>query len=263
MQRRVDLIKKHLDPTSVTILEIGALDSPTFTRDRYQVKYVDHASREELARGGGSNPRYAYDRLVDVDYVVLGQRYCDVVDSKFDIVVANHVIEHIPDAIGWLQDLGKLLRPEGIIFLSVPDRRFTFDIARRESNYIDLLRPHLAGQIKPDFLNLLDHFWNHKSVKPADVLAGRHHDLMKKMRFTPEGAFDNSLRLSQQPYADVHCHVFTEASFKETFDVIRGFGYLAYTSMSVYPLREGSNEFNVVLGGFDESLFRATKLESA
>lgn len=262
MQRRIDLIKRHLDPASAAILEIGALDSPTFTRDRYQVKYVDYASREDLARDRGNNPRYAYERLVDVDYVVLGQRYCEVVDRKFDVIVANHVIEHIPDAIGWLQDLGKLLQPRGIVFLSVPDRRFTFDIARRESNYIDLLRPHLAGQTKPDFLNLLDHFWNHKSVKPADVLQGRHHDLIKKMRFTPEAAFSNALRLSRQPYADVHCHVFTEDSFKEAFALIRGFGYLAYTSMTVYPLREGNNEFNVVLGGFDESLFRQAMVES-
>ena len=221
--RRTAIIEKYRDPESSRILEIGALDSPTFVKERHEVKYVDYASKADLSRLGAKNPRYAMERLVDVDYVALTGEYTEVIQEKFDIIVANHVIEHVPDAIGWLHDLGKLLTPDGILFLSVPDRRFTFDIARRESNFIDLLRSHLTRQKKPDFLNLLDHFWNHKAVKAADVLADRHHELMAKMRFSPKAAIENALELSLRPYADVHVHVFTEASFLETFELVAQF----------------------------------------
>lgn len=255
-ERRTSIIRKYFNLEGARILEIGALNSPTFTREEFRVEYADYASKTELAKENKANPRYAIDGLVDVDHVISGQKYHEVIEGKFDIVVANHVVEHVPDVLGWLHDLGQLLLPNGIVFLSVPDRRFMFDIARRESNFIDLLRPHIDRQSKPDFFNILDHFWHYKPVKVADVMAGRHHELMKAMRLSPEAAISQAVRVSELPYAAVHCHVFTDTSFAETFALLREFGYLAYGDIRVQPTEVGSQEFHAVLGGFDASLYR-------
>jgi SAM-dependent methyltransferase len=255
-EKRTSIIRKHFDPEGARILEIGALNSPTFTKNKYRVEYADYASKAELAEGNKTNPRYAIDGLVDVDHVIAGRQYHEIIRNKFDIIVANHVVEHVPDVLGWLHDLGQVLVPNGIVFLSVPDRRFTFDIARRESNFIDLLRPHINRQVKPDFFNLLDHFWHYKPVKVADVMEGRHHELMKIMRFSPENAISQALRISKLPYAAVHCHVFTDTSFADTFPLLREFGYFAYRDIRVQPTEVGSQEFHAVLGGFDASLYR-------
>jgi hypothetical protein len=84
---------------------------------------------------------------------------------------------------------------------------------------------------------------------------------MAKMRFSPKAAIENALELSLRPYADVHVHVFTETSFLETFDLLRNFGFLAFQQMVVCPLERGLNEFNVVLGGFQESLYNARQID--
>jgi SAM-dependent methyltransferase len=251
---RVSVIQKHLDPRKARILEIGALDSPTFRPLEYDVFYADYASREELSKNGERNPRYKYDRLVDVDYVVSGKRYPDIINEKFDLIIANHVIEHIPDVIGWLHDLGTLLHPDGMVFLSVPDRRYTFDIVRRESNFIDIIRPHISRQTRPDLLNILDHLWYYKQVKAPEIWEGTHLEAMQRMRFTHAECIVAAEMASRKPYADVHCHVFTELSFCELIEDLKKFGYFGFEELAIEPVIQGSNEFYVMLKKFNPSV---------
>lgn len=40
---------------------------------------------------------------------------------RFDLVILNHVLEHVADAVGYLRDVGSLLVPEGRLYVAVPD----------------------------------------------------------------------------------------------------------------------------------------------
>lgn len=42
-------------------------------------------------------------------------------DASYDIVICNHVIEHVPDHRRALRELGRILSAHGFLFLSVPD----------------------------------------------------------------------------------------------------------------------------------------------
>jgi hypothetical protein len=244
---RTSLISESKDPKKCPILEIGALDAPTFTKPHFPVKYADFASRKELAEKGKGNPRYDYKRLVDVDFIVSGQPYGQVIKERFGIIVANHVIEHIPDTIRWLDDLGSLLSPDGILFLSVPDRRYTFDITRRETNIIDLIRAYRANKCKPDFEDILEHFWYHKNVNAQSVWHNTHHEMLKRRRFTPPEALRAAKTFAALPYADVHCHVFTQNSFENLLTELRDFELLRFQEFSMHSIRYEANEFNVAL----------------
>lgn len=62
------------------------------------------------------------------EYTVDGERMRDYVDltelpyedDKFDYILCNHVLEHIPDEKRALSELKRVLKPEGVAFLSVP-----------------------------------------------------------------------------------------------------------------------------------------------
>ena len=41
--------------------------------------------------------------------------------AQFDCVVLQHVLEHVPDPTSLLQEIGRLLRPEGLLFLAIPN----------------------------------------------------------------------------------------------------------------------------------------------
>ena len=42
-------------------------------------------------------------------------------DAHFDVVVLNHVIEHVPDPRALLVEIRRILRPEGLIVLGAPN----------------------------------------------------------------------------------------------------------------------------------------------
>jgi len=251
MSARLIAISGAVKLEASRILEIGALDNPTFRRPEFNVAYVDYATRQELAKKGNVNPRYQYDKLVDVDYVVNGRRYHDVISETFDLIVANHVIEHIADPIAWLYDLGMLLNPDGCIFLSVPDRRYTFDILRREASLIDLLRAHAYKQTKPDFFNILDHLWySRPAVKARDVWRNDYHHLLGQRRFTPEQVLTAAKQHANEAYADVHCYAYSEPTFKQLLHELSEFSLLGFQDIEMFPVAEMTNEFYVLLRRF-------------
>ena len=239
---RHSFIEAHcqLDSSS-TILEFGALDNPTFRRPEYTVKYLDYASKEELNEKNSANPRYALDKLVDVDFVGLGS-----VDQTFELAVANHVIEHVPDIIGWINDIADILTKDGRLFLSIPDKRYTFDIARRETNFIDLMRMDRNKVEKPDFYQILDHLYFHKKVNAKEAWAGGIDDKLKTMRFSPQAAVEAATKAANSSYASVHCHVFTRDSFEETYNILVELGLVTLKLDAISSPAKGSNEFYAV-----------------
>ena len=181
-------IEEYVDVKNAHMLEIGALDCPTYSKNEVYIKYLDFASKSILAKKSAGDPRYIGDNLVDIDYVCSTPEYSKFIDEKFDLVIANHVIEHIPDTIRWLNEIHQILIPGGNIFLSVPDKRYTFDIIRRNTTFIDLLRNYNNEIKKPDFYHLLEHFYYHKSITAQEAWTNKHIDKVKQYRFDPETA---------------------------------------------------------------------------
>lgn len=102
----------------------------------------------EVGAGGGgishyfgTHPSGRFDvEAVDVRderTVVAGYRFYQVADTRlpfenarFDVVVSNHVIEHVGDRAAQRQhlaELGRVLRPGGIGYLAVPNRWMVFE----------------------------------------------------------------------------------------------------------------------------------------
>lgn len=246
-ESRKKIIRKYVDVSASTILEIGALDAPTFERSNYDVKYLDHASKDELNRLSGSNPRYSLETLVDVDYVCPTPEYSSLVLEKFDLVVANHVIEHVPDTIRWLQEIHHILGEEGMLFLSIPDKRYTFDIARNNTNFIDLLKIYDTESKKPDFYQILEHFYYHKTISTKDAWSGNVDEQIKQKRFDINTALKVAKKHAEATYADVHCHVFTADSFRELMADLTELKLLPFEKVSITPVKRGANEFHVIL----------------
>ncbi len=52
-------------------------------------------------------------------------------DASFDLVVSNHVIEHLDDAAVHLQELARVLRPGGLVYLATPNRLWPWEVHYR------------------------------------------------------------------------------------------------------------------------------------
>ncbi|GAB4318727.1 MAG: methyltransferase domain-containing protein [Candidatus Sumerlaeia bacterium] len=108
-------------------LEIGALHSPMHVPTDVRVVYVDRLSVEELRR---HYPELADRPIVAPDIIADGQTLAPVGDGTQDFVIASHFLEHCENPILALCHMLRVLRPGGVVFLAVPDKRRTFDAAR-------------------------------------------------------------------------------------------------------------------------------------
>src|SRR5690242_1932543 len=116
-----------IDPDA-TGLEIGPLYTPRFARRHYpNIRYVDHATTVELREKYATDAFMAdhLDEIVEVDVVWDGSTSLrDAVAAgsgvgPVDFVFASHVIEHAPDMIGWLRQIGEVLAPGGELYLAI------------------------------------------------------------------------------------------------------------------------------------------------
>ena len=65
--------------------------------------------------------------------------------SSHDFIIANHFLEHTQDPIGTIKRHLEVLRPGGIIYMAVPDKRETFDHKRPVTTLEHLYRDHDEG----------------------------------------------------------------------------------------------------------------------
>jgi predicted SAM-dependent methyltransferase len=124
-------------------LEIGALHSPQPVPYWCTgVTYVDRLDVEGLRR---QYPTMADMHFIDVDVVDDGEILEKFAESSQDFIIANHFLEHCQDPIGTIERHLELLKPGGILFMAIPDKRETFDLPRPVTSLEHLFRDHEKG----------------------------------------------------------------------------------------------------------------------
>ena len=110
----------------------------------------------DLARADAATLREKYavhgvdvDAIEDVDVVWSGGPLAPPLQhlAPFDYIIASHVIEHLPDPLGFLTDCESLLKPSGVLSLVVPDSRYCFDCLRPLTSIGQWVDARLAGRV--------------------------------------------------------------------------------------------------------------------
>jgi SAM-dependent methyltransferase len=125
-------------------IEIGAMDFPLRVPRGARVRYVDYLDERGLRTVHWRALREGRS-LVLPDVVDDGARLTKFADASLDFVVANHVLEHLEDPIGAIEQHLRVLRPGGVVYLTLPDARHTFDAGRPRTTVEHLLRDHREG----------------------------------------------------------------------------------------------------------------------
>lgn len=199
-------------------MEIGALCRPFIKGSEHEVIYADHASTEALREKYRNDPDVAVDEIVEVTAVLGGCPLAQAVGKTVDYVVASHVIEHVPDLIGWLNELTSILNEGGEIRLIVPDKRFTFDYLRATTRLTDVLYADLVKARSPLAHIVMDYVLNVVKLDGSQAWRSRiephklqrHHTLGDAQRIARQ-------ILDSDAYHDVHCWVFTPRSMALLF----------------------------------------------
>lgn len=168
-------------------IEVGALHSPLKVPSDAKVRYVDLKMPEELQK--------FYVGLTDIkvpDILTDGEKLTGVKDESQDFVIANHLLEHCEDPIGTIENFLRVVKRNGILFLALPDKRFTFDARRPLTTFEHLLRDYREGGEWSRF---------------------GHHEEVHRLIF---GITDEKqVRRHMETMADTHYHVWTQIEMLE------------------------------------------------
>ena len=168
-------------------IEIGALDKPMPLPENAKAQYVDRFDREGLIR---QYPSLRKVKLTKVDIVEDGQQLKSIAEGSQDFVIANHFLEHCEDPIGTIKNMIRVLRVGGTLFLTIPDKRFTFDQFRKSTDFEHLLNDYKNGPS------------NSREGHFLDFVTGINRDL------NSEEAIIEAQKLNAFDYS-IHFHVWT------------------------------------------------------
>ena len=254
MADRVERLLGGLDLARGRGLEIGALHRPMLRRPTHDVHYLDHADTATLRRKYANDAKVQVAEIVDVDLVWTGETLAALAgDFRFDHVIASHVIEHVPDVLWWLHEIAGVLRPFGALRLAVPDGRFTFDFLRAETTTADLLAAWFERRRRPDARGLLD-FWGF--FRQVDAAAAWRGEYPPDRSFRI-GEMTAALQRCQESaesgaYHDIHCSVFTPASFAKVMRDLARLDRLEFACADIQPTCVSEAEFFVHLMRSDD-----------
>jgi hypothetical protein len=231
-----ELLLSLIDTTGLG-LEIGPAFSPLLPKARgYRVETLDHAGRDDLVEKYAGAPGVDTSRIEPVDYVSTGTSIFAAINdpARYDYIVASHVIEHTPDLLGFLGDCEKLLKPDGVLALAVPDKRFSFDALRPLTSTGDVLQAHVEGRSRHT---------------PGCVFDEGAYNVLRGGELSWEASNDGPLAffrplahgkslfecaLASPDYIDVHAWQFTPSSFRLIIDDLHGAGCLGLRELAFH-----------------------------
>ena len=237
LELRREQVLAGVKPDAV-ILEIGpAHNAIQPKRDGYDVRIVDYLDRAGLVERYSGFSQYDPDDIEEVDYVFRpGTPWSEVIPERFDLVVASHVIEHTTSMIDFVNECQKLLRPDGVLALVIPDHRYCFDRFRERasiSRVIDAsFNPpavHTMGTVIEERLNASKHggitAWGprHKGdysfANGLETVKANGEEARRAERYIDTHNWvctPNHLRLLLQDLADLGFISMRETSFHDT-----------------------------------------------
>lgn len=226
---RLTLITKDVDGSGVG-LEIGASHNPLLMKSAgHNIRIADHLDRSGLiAKYEGYRPT---GRIEDVDYVLGPGSLTNYISDSFDFILASHVAEHTVCLICFLNDCEKLLKPQGVLSLALPDRRFCFDHFRERASLGRVIDVHDAGPEVHTRGSVLEH--NLNMVDKAQSVAwfsGAEGDL--RWRVPLWAVLDRAGKATAGEYVDTHNWVMTPHHFRLLLHDLNLLGFIGLREKS-------------------------------
>ena len=202
-------------------IEIGALHQPLHVPPRSVVKYVDRMSIPDLRR------HYAEFKdlpLVPVDIIDDGETLASIAGNSQDFVIGNHLVEHCQNPIAAIYNWLRVLRPGGVLYLSVPDKRFSFDRDRP--------------------ITALEHLVRDYEESPAWSRMEHFREWAQYVARVPEDKIEAKARKLLESDYSIHYHVWTALEFLQLIIHCRAVVRMGF---ELELVQQNGEEFIIVL----------------
>lgn len=136
-------------------------------------------------------------------------------DHALDYVIASHVLEHVANPVAALAEWYRVVRPGGVIYLIVPDRRMTWEHERELTTVEHMLDDYRRGTTAcdPTHIDEFVHQADWAKFSPetaADEVAGKQAELARGMHEAVARGED----------INIHFHTFEPANVRALIETL-------------------------------------------
>jgi hypothetical protein len=209
--------------------------------------YTDYLSNEEMIEKAKSNPRTAQKTIPKIDFVwAPGSNLLELIPQGrlFDFALAAHVLEHVPNPVGWLNQIFETMENGATLRIILPDRRQSMDYFRRETSLAQLIGYWLERPSVPTPFQVADFMLGCLDGRSCNDMA--LGDVPNNRPFYPavDAVSTAEFVYNERMYIDAHCTVWTPDHFHE---VIGRLVELEIMNVAIVPVRSSKLEFVVDL----------------
>ncbi len=245
-------------------MEIGALIDPILKQEDGQIFYADRLSLKDIKQQFSWDKNLQSHQFVTIDYVLEKERSLkECVEGTFDYIIASHVAEHVPNLIGWIEEIREVLNPLGQLRLTLPDGRYSFDMKRQDTRLSDLLAEWMKKSYCPDTHLVLDFALNKVSEHDVAQVHLQHGLYPDKNELQSQFPFSEVLEWGQRTldpnhYEDVHCWVLHLNLFAKYMTILAENDLLKMACVKWYDIDPSTSnyEFSVFLSPEEDRLKR-------
>jgi len=201
--KRPALAAKYLRGSGI---EVGAMNRPLRVPQGVLVRYVDNVSRDENL---GRFPQFQSPDLALPDFIEDGFTLPSFAPCSEDFLIANHVLEHSDNVLKTLSRWADVLKPGGVLFISVPLAEFCFDRGRPITPLEHFVADYeLERSGRQDLFNenTLQHYVEWVSISEPAILGERRPKSQDEVRAKATQML--------QECAEIHFHTFSTRSYR-------------------------------------------------
>jgi SAM-dependent methyltransferase len=194
-----------------TGLEIGALNYPQKVPKGVEVKYVDKISREDAIK---KYPELDESIIINPTYIDDGFVLEKVPNASQSFLIANHVLEHSDNPIQVLLNWSRVLKPGGILLLSIPKLEKSFDRGRELTSLKHIIDDYelVKNEKLDDFYQKNRvHYSEWINISLPNIALKHGEEYIKPSASTIKKQIDDFHKNREE----IHFHTFTKESFKE------------------------------------------------
>jgi SAM-dependent methyltransferase len=234
---RAEVAARHLRGSG---LEIGAMHKPLPVHRDVNVQYVDVISKPEAVRRFPNlDPSY----MVTPDIIEDGFTLSSVPERSQDFLIANHVLEHSPNPLQALQNWTRVLRPGGVLYVTVPVAEKCFDRGRLETP-ID----HMVEDYRLCRESQLDEFRERNRPHYEEwVRVSLPNIAREERRESPlrsPGEIADEVEQLVQSQAEIHFHTFSRSSYEA---LLAAFGKVVQPGVQIAEIVDLGGEVIAIL----------------
>jgi ubiquinone/menaquinone biosynthesis C-methylase UbiE len=113
---------KYCFPPMSNILELGCGNGAIWKSNKNRIPENIHLTLTDLSEGMLEAAKLSLEEISQIEYLLMDIQDMEYQDNLFDLVIANHMLYHVPSRMAAIKEVSRVVKPNGSFYASTNGR---------------------------------------------------------------------------------------------------------------------------------------------